>query len=91
LLRRRCGDLDRQIARQQQLYRSGASRGLLSWVEWNALLREREEAWDVAEAESDKLGHRYKDRNGQWRNTEPKDMTGTVLRRWCDEMGVEMM
>ena len=55
---------------------------------YNALLQEREEAWDAAEAESDKTGNPYKNRNKEMVKPPPKDMVGLVLRRYCDQNGL---
>ena len=48
---------------------------------YNALLQEREEAWDDAEAESDKTGNPYKNRNKEMMKPAPKDTIGLALLR----------
>ena len=41
-----------------------------------------------AESESDKAGFYYKDRHGNERNNDPKDLTGLALRGWCEDKGL---
>ena len=56
--------------------------------QYAALLQEREQAWDEAEAESDRSGNPYKNRHGVMVQRPATDMVGVVLRRYCDENGL---
>ena len=60
----------------------------MTWRQYNNLLQEREEAWDEAEEESDRIGNPYKNRHGVMVQTAPTDMVGVVLRRYCEQMGL---
>ncbi len=60
----------------------------MSQVDWASLLKERDLAWDKAEEESNRKGNAYKNREGVWVHTEPKDMVGEVLRRYCNQKGL---
>ena len=87
-LRTRCKQLDSQIQRQEYLWSHGRRHECMSQRRYNALLQEREEAWDAAEAESKKTGNPYKNRNKEMVKPPPKDMIGLVLRRYCDQNGL---
>jgi len=87
-LRARCKELDRQIQTQKYLYDHGRGHECMSWTQYAKLLQDREEAWDEAEADSDKTGNPYKNRNKTMIKTPPKDMIGVVLRRYCDQNGL---
>jgi len=87
-LRTRCRQLDSQIQRQEYLWSHGRRHECMSRRRYNALLQEREEAWDAAEAESKKTGNPYKNRNKEMVKPPPKDMIGLVLRRYCDQNGL---
>ena len=57
--------------------------------EWSALLQKREQAWDEAEAESDRIGKPYKTRHGVMVQRPATDMVGVVLKRYCEVAGVQ--
>ena len=57
------------------------------WL-WSALLQKREQAWDEAEAESDRTGNPYKNRHGKMVQRPATDMLGVVLKRYCDVAGL---
>ena len=69
--------------------RSGRCYQCMGRKEWSALLQKREQAWDEAEAESDRIGHPYKNRHGVMVYPRPAtDMVGVVLKRYCEEAGL---
>ena len=78
--------IDKRIGHEQDRWAIGQSR--MSAREWQALLEGREKKWDEAEKLSDELGFPYKDRNGVWRNTEPRDLVGMSLRVWCEKRNI---
>ena len=84
-----CHQLDLQIQSETLLWDQGLSR-MSAW-EWRHLLWTRDHEWDGAEELSFRLGHRFKDRNGTWQCTEPKDLVGLSLRAWCLRKGVEFV
>ena len=55
---------------------------------WSALLQKREQAWDEAEAESDRIGNPYKNRCGEMVPRPATDMVGVVLKRDCEVAGL---
>ena len=56
--------------------------------QYSALLQKREQAWDEAEAESDRIGNPYKNRHGEMVKRPATDMVGVVLQRYCNEFGL---
>ena len=60
----------------------------MGWRAWEDLLRRREEAWNEAEVASEEAGNPYKDRHGNWRNTERRDLCSVALNRWCEQRGI---
>ena len=77
--------LDNKVNMENDLYTKGRSE--LRFAEWEKLTAERTGAWDMAEQLSEQAGNPYKDRKGDWHNTEPSDLTGIALRRWCSVKG----
>ena len=70
--------LDKKIAAE-----TSARKYKMGWKEWNDLLASRDVAWDHAESLSITAGFKFKNRRGDWCCTEPVDIVGIVLRRWC--------
>ena len=70
------------------IFRSGLCDQCMDWRQYSALLQEREQAWDEAEAESDRIGNPYKNRHGAMVQRQATDMVGVVLRRYCEESGL---
>ena len=68
--------------------RSGRRDQCMSRQKFSALLQEREQAWDEAEAESDRFGNPYKNRYGVMVERPPTDMVGVVLKRYCEVAGL---
>ena len=56
--------------------------------QYSALLQKRKQAWDEAEAESDRIGNPYKNRHGVMVQRPATDMVGVVLQRYCQEAGL---
>ena len=61
--------------------RSGRRDQCMRRRQFTALLQQREQAWDEAEAESDRIGNPYKNRNGVMVQRPATDMVGVVLKR----------
>ena len=74
--------LDKKIAAETSAWKSK-----MGWKEWNDLLASRDVAWDHAENLSITAGFKFKNRRGDWWCTEPVDIVGIVLRRWCAANG----
>ena len=70
------------------IFRSGRRDQRMDWRQYSALLQEREQAWDEAEAESDRIGNPYNNRHGAMVQRQATDMVGVVLRRYFEEAGL---
>ena len=68
--------------------RSGRRDQRMGQQEFAALLQKREQAWDEAEAESDRIGNPYNNRHGVMVQRPATDMVGVVLKRYCEETGL---
>ena len=68
--------------------RSGRRDQCMGRQQFSALLQKREQAWDEAEAESDRIGNPYKNRHGVMVQRPATDMVGVVLKRYCEEAGL---
>ena len=68
--------------------RSGRRDQCMRRQELSALLQKREQAWDEAEAESDRIGNPYKNRCGEMVPRPATDMVGVVLKRDCEVAGL---
>ena len=68
--------------------RSGRRDQCMGRHKFSAWLQQREQAWDEAEAESDRTGSRYKNRHGVMVERPATDMVGVVLKRYCEEAGL---
>ena len=68
--------------------RSGRRAQCMSRRQFTALLQQREQAWDEAEAESDRIGNPYKNRHGVMVQRPATDMAGVVLQRYCEVAGL---
>ena len=55
---------------------------------WDDLVAQRASQWDHAENISFLARFPFKDRNGVMQCTEPIDLVGIVLSRWCVEQGL---
>ena len=89
-LREEAKYLDKKIKAQQDMWEGNSTgRRMLSWWDWNKLLADREQAWDMAEIESYKSGFPFNDRDGVRRNAEPRDLVGRALPEYCQTIGVE--
>ena len=68
--------------------RSGRRDQCMGRQQYSALLQKREQAWDEAEAESDRTGKHYTHRYGVMVERPATDMVGVVLKRYCEEAGL---
>ena len=68
--------------------RSGRRDQCMGRQEFPALLQKREQAWDEAEAESNRIGNPYKNRRGVMVQRPATDMVGVVLKRYCEVAGL---
>ena len=68
--------------------RSGRREQCMGRQQYSALLQKREQAWDEAEAESDRIGNPYRNRHGVMVQRPATDMVGVVLKRYCEEAGL---
>ena len=82
---------------------SNQSQGSVNWVlrmsrsgqecmrrwEYSALLQKRKLAWDEAEEKSYRTGNPFTHRDGEMVKRPPTDMIGVVLKRYCEEAGVQ--
>ena len=68
--------------------RSGRRDQCVGRQQYSALLQKRKQAWDEAEAESDRIGNPYKNRHGVMVQRPATDMVGVVLQRYCQEAGL---
>ena len=68
--------------------RSGRHDHCMGRQEFAALLQKCEQAWDEAEAESDRIGNPYKNRHGVMVQRPATDMVGVVLKRYCEVVGL---
>ena len=80
---------DKKVKQQQELWEGGGGYGrMLGRKDWEDLLHQRGEAWDVAEEESWKTGFPFNDRDGKRRNNELRDLVGLALMEYCPTIGV---
>ena len=70
------------------ILRSGRREQCMNWRQYEALLREREEAWDEAEAEAERIGNPGKNRHGVMVQKPRVDLASVVLQRYCEEFGL---
>ena len=68
--------------------RSGRSDQCMGRHKFFALVQNREQAWDEAEAESDRIGNPYKNRHGVMVQRPATDMAGVVVQRYCEATGL---
>ena len=78
--------LDKEITWEETRWAEG--RSTMSWQAWDNLVAQRAWQWLRAENISFLAGNPFKDRNDEWQCTEPMDIVGIVLRRWCVEQGL---
>ena len=78
--------LDKKMKWEDEKWAAGRSR--MTRQAWNDLVAQREWQWNHAENISFLAGFPFKDRNGVWQCTEPIDLVGIVLRRWCLDQGL---
>ena len=68
--------------------RSGRRDQCMGRQKCSALLQKREQAWDEAEAESDRIGKPYTNRHGVMVQRPATDMVRVVLKRYCEVEGL---
>ena len=78
--------LDKKIKWEEERWAAGRSK--MTRQAWDDLVAQRASQWDKAENISFLARHSFKDRNGVMQCTEPIDLVGIVLRRWCLAQGV---
>ena len=71
------------------ILRSGRHEKCMNGWQYEALLREREQAWDEAEAEAERVGNPHKNRHGVMIQKQRVDLVSVVLERHCKEFGLD--
>ena len=84
--REKAKHLDKKIKWEEERWAAGRSK--MTRQAWDDLVAQRASQWDHAENISFLARFPFKDRNGVMQCTEPIDLVGIVLRRWCVEQGV---